>query len=134
MAEDCVNQAATLARLPEKPCVTHNLNIHGYHPNSDRFGRLAVYGSDAPEVEKLVGARLHPALPYTEAEVVWAVREEMAETVEDVLARRTRALFLNARAAMECAPRVASVMARELDRPVREIDSFMAVARNYLPA
>ena len=53
-------------------------------------------------------------MPYCGAEVVWAVREEMARTVEDVLARRTRALFLHARAAIEMAPRVAELMAREM--------------------
>ncbi len=99
MAEDCVNQAATLATLPDRPCVTHQLNIHGFHPNAAKFGPLHVYGSDAPAIEAIqrddpsLAAPLHPALPYTGAEVVWATRREMARTVEDVLARRTRALF-----------------------------------------
>src|SRR5947207_9966013 len=120
MAEDCVDQAATLAQLPEKPCATRDLKIHGYHASSDQFGSLAVYGSDAPEIRKLVeadprlGEVLHPELPYIKAEVIWAVRREMARTVEDVLARRTRALFLNARAAMEIASAVAELMAPEL--------------------
>ena len=144
MAEDCVNQAATLARLPEKPCVTHHLNIHGFHPNSDRFGHLSVYGSDAPEVEKLeqedpgLGEPLHPALPYTGAEVVWAVRFEMARTLEDVLARRTRALFLNARAALEMAPRVVELMRVEMKCDAgwsaSQLEQFQAVAQNYLLA
>src|SRR5690606_22362017 len=95
------------ARLPEQNCVTKNLNIHGYHQHTDRFGHLWVYGSDAPKVEDLGGDQLHPALPYTEGEVIWAVREEMARTIEDVLARRTRALFLNAKAALAMAPTVA---------------------------
>lgn len=152
MAEDCVNQAATLAQLAEKPCVTRNLPIHG-HPGDGRTQRsrrreeagvpvratrppphvggnggspvpvpepLAIYGSDAPKIQRIIetdralAAPLHPALPYCGAEVVWAVREEMARTVEDVLARRTRALFLHARAAIEMAPRVAELMAREM--------------------
>ena len=87
MAEDCVNQAATLARLPEKPCVTGHLNIHGFHPASEKFGHLWVYGSDAPDGAG-AGAerpgsgpsRWMRALPYTGAEVVWAVRHEMART------------------------------------------------------
>ena len=53
MAEDCVNQAATLARLPERPCVTGHLNIHGFHPASQKFGHLWVYGSDARMVQEL---------------------------------------------------------------------------------
>ncbi len=142
MAEDCIDQAATLARLPEKECVTHHLNIHGFHASSDRFGDLSGYGSDAPAIEALVEAdpslagTLHPALPYIAAEVVWAGRHEMARTVEDVLARRTRALFLNARAAVEMAPRVADLLAAELDRDdawkTEQKASFEETVRNYI--
>jgi glycerol-3-phosphate dehydrogenase len=120
MAEDAVNQAAMLARLPEKACVTKTLNIHGFHPHAEKFGPLGVYGSDALVLQDLMrahpplGERLHAALPYTKAEVVWAVRVEMARTVEDVLARRCRALFLNAKAAVEMAPEVARLMGAEL--------------------
>jgi glycerol-3-phosphate dehydrogenase len=138
MAEDCVNQAATLARLPENPCVTSHLNIHGFHPCSDKFGHLSVYGSDAGGVQALgLAEPLHPALPYTGAEVVWAARHEMARTLEDVLARRTRALFLNARAAIEMAPAAAHLCARELERSSEwetdQIQSFTETARNYIP-
>ncbi|HLJ44815.1 MAG TPA: glycerol-3-phosphate dehydrogenase/oxidase [Bryobacteraceae bacterium] len=137
MAEDCVNQAATLAELPERNCVTQHLNIHGFHTNSDRFGHLSVYGSDAPALQELNrDIRLHPALPYTEAQVIWAARQEMAQTVEDVLARRTRALFLNARAAIEMALRVAELLASELgydsDWQTRQISLFTEVAKGYL--
>jgi glycerol-3-phosphate dehydrogenase len=142
MAEDCVNQAAMLARLPEKPCVTEYLNLHGFHPAAEKFGPLRVYGSDAPLIQDLMrtdpalAQPLHPALPYTGAEVVWAARSEMARTVEDVLARRTRALFLNAKAAVSMAPRVAELMARELECdatwPARQVESFAEVARNFM--
>jgi glycerol-3-phosphate dehydrogenase len=142
MAEDCVNQAATLARLPESPCVTARLNIHGFHATAERFGPLRVYGSDAPLIQQLQesepawSAPLHPALPYTAAEIVWAVREEMALTLEDVLARRIRALFLNARAAIEIAPRAAEILGRELGRDqswqAEQVASFREIARNYL--
>jgi len=141
MAEDCVDQAATLARLPDKPCVTAHLNIHGFHSNADRLGPLRVYGSDAAALRQLMEADaslaepLHPALPYTAAEVVWAAREEMACTVEDVLARRTRALFLNARAAIDMAPRVADLLARELQRDDQwkagQIEAFREMAQSY---
>jgi glycerol-3-phosphate dehydrogenase len=122
MAEDTVNQAADLARLPERPCVTRGLNIHGFHRQPSTFGALGMYGTDAIEIQRLMredpglAAPLHAALPYTGAEVVWAAREEMARTVEDVLARRTRALFLDARAAMAMAPAVAALMAPILGR------------------
>ena len=132
MAEDCIDQAATMARLPERPCVTAQLKIHGYHPMSDEFGSLAVYGSDAPEIQALTRTGLlHPALPYTEGEVIWAIRHEMARTVEDILARRTRALFLNAQAAIEMAPRVAELLRHELGRDPG-CESFQKLAHNYL--
>ena len=144
MAEDCVNQAATLARLPERPCVTGHLNVHGFHSASEKFGHLWVYGSDAPMVRQLEESQpawaepLDDALPYTGAEVIWAVRHEMARTLEDVLARRTRALFLNARAALRMAPRVVELMAPELQRneewAAGQLRSFRQTAQNYLVA
>jgi len=142
MAEDCVNQAATLAELDERECVTRKLQVHGYHASAEEFGDLAVYGSDAPAIQDLARAdsalseRLHSELPIIAAEVVWATRNEMARTVEDVLARRTRALFLNARAAIAMAPRVAELMAKELGRDTawqsKEVSEFNDVARGYL--
>jgi glycerol-3-phosphate dehydrogenase len=80
--------------------------------------------------------RLHPELPYIAAEVVWAARAEMARTVDDVLARRTRALYLNARAALDMAPAVATLLAEELGRDADwqdgQVREFAAVARHYL--
>lgn len=143
MAEDCVDQAVTLAQLAERPCVTRTLRIHGFSSGPQPGDVLAVYGSDAGKIRALIehdsvlGERLHPALPHVKAEVVWAAREEMARTVEDVLARRTRALFLNAAAALEMAPSVADILAKELDwsDPVKasSLSDFRAVARHYLP-
>ncbi|MEO8372895.1 MAG: glycerol-3-phosphate dehydrogenase/oxidase, partial [Candidatus Solibacter sp.] len=144
MAEDCVNQAATLARLPEKPCGTANLNIHGFHTASEKYGHLWVYGSDARMVQELESSDpawaqpLDSELPYTAGEVIWAIRHELARTVEDVLARRTRALFLNAQAALRMAPRVAGLMARELGRDAAweaaQLAAFNEVAQGYIPA
>jgi glycerol-3-phosphate dehydrogenase len=141
MAEDCVDQAATLARLPEKPCVTRTLNVHGFHQQAHQFGSLGVYGSDALAIQDLIRSDpsldgpLHHLLPYRRAEVVWAARVEMARTVEDVLARRTRALFLNARAAIDMAPETAQLLARELGRDegwqTRQVEEFRTLARGY---
>jgi len=122
MAEDCVDHAIMLGKLEERPCITRNLNIHGYHQHTERFGSLAHYGSDATGLQELMGSDpelakpLHPDLPAVPAQVVWGVRREMARTVDDVLARRTRSLQLNARASLEMAPQVAELMARELGR------------------
>jgi len=142
MAEDCVDQAATLAQLPESPCITRDLKIHGFHSSSKDFGTLAVYGSDALEIRKLIeknpqlGDPLHPKLTYLKAEVIWAVRHEMARTVDDVLARRTRAFFLNARAAIEMAPVVADLMARELGwsgaAKSNQLSALQEIAANYV--
>ena len=81
-------------------------------------------------------APIHPALPYSPAEVIWAVREEMARTLDDVLSRRTRALFLNAKAAIEMSNAVAELMAAELhlgDPWVRDqIAAFGNLAETYL--
>jgi len=142
MAQGCVDQAATLANLPDKPCVTQNLNIHGYHANAATFGSLSFYGSDAPAIRKLIteesslGRPLDSQLPYVEAEVVWAARSEMARTVEDILARRTRALFLDVKAAIRMAPRVANIMAKELGRDQNwqadQVTDFNQTARGYL--
>jgi glycerol-3-phosphate dehydrogenase len=142
MAEDSVNQAATLARLPETPAVTERLNIHGFHTQAGEFKDLAVYGSDAVGIQNLVRddpgleRRLHASLPYCAAEVIWATRAEMARTVEDVLARRTRALFLNARAAIEMAPEVAEIMALELGQDEswerNQVKVFRELARHYV--
>jgi glycerol-3-phosphate dehydrogenase len=142
MAEDCVDQAATLAQLPDRTCTTKHLHIHGFHASAKQFGALSAYGSDAYDIRKLIesdprlGEPLHPALPYVKAEVVWAARHEMARTVEDALARRTRALFLNARAALEMSPVVANLMADELGWNLavkeKQIAAFRDLASHYI--
>ncbi len=144
MAEDCVDQAARLAKLETRPCLTRTLAIHGHQSPAHASDELASYGSLAIEIRKLIvgnpddGRRLHPALPILAAQVIWAVRHEMARTVEDVLARRTRALFLNARAAIAMAPETARLMAVELRRDAQweaaQIEHFKALAKGYLPA
>ena len=142
MAEDCVDQAATLAQLPERPCPTHHLRIHGYPESTTGAGSLAVYGSDAARIQGLIakepslGEKLHPLLPYLKAEAIWAVREEMARTIEDVLARHTRALFLNAKAALEIAPAIADLIGPELQwdgaAKQKQLADFRALAANYV--
>lgn len=120
MGEDIVDKAILLGGLKDKECVTKNMPIHGYIKNHKNYGHLYVYGSDVPKIKALIGQdpelaeKLHPDLPYLKVEVVWAVREEMARTVEDFLARRTRALLLDARASIAMAPLVAEIMADEL--------------------
>jgi glycerol-3-phosphate dehydrogenase len=142
MAEDCVDHAAVLGHLEERPCTTRDLRIHGYHPQADALGPLAVYGADAEGIRGLARERpeleepLHDALPVIGAQVVWAARHEMARTVEDVLARRTRALCLNARAALAMAPETGRLLALELGRDEAwqrdQVEDFGRTARLYL--
>lgn len=142
MAEDCVNHAVTLAKLDDRPVVTQRLNLHGFHQHASKFGDLDFYGSDAPAVEAVChespeySEPLHPALPYRAGQVAWAARFEMARTLEDVLSRRLRALTLNARAAMEMAPKAASILRRELGQSseweAQQLTVFTTLAKGYL--
>jgi glycerol-3-phosphate dehydrogenase len=143
MAEDAVDHALTLAGVEAGPCLTRELRIHGCDPDASRHGPLAVYGSDAPAVREVcrersgLDAPVHPALPLLRGEVVWGARHEMARTVDDALARRSRALIFDARAAMEAAPAVAELLAQELAREDGWIDeqvaAFEDIAAAYLP-
>jgi glycerol-3-phosphate dehydrogenase len=142
MAKDAVDHAATLAQLEERPAVTRNLHIHGFHKNPEEFGALAIYGSDAPALQDLIREDsayndvLHPAMPTCAGEVIWAVRHEMVRTIEDFLSRRTRALVLDARASMEMAPKVAELMTQELVRDEswknQQISTYKNLAKGYL--
>ena len=139
MAEETVDKAVEIGLKPVA-CQTKGLKIHGYSTANE--GYLSVYGSDAPKIQDLMTREPHLAEllrkgePYTEAEVVWAARYEMARTVEDVLARRMRWLFLDAKGAMEVAPRVAQILAAELGRSKeweqQQVHHFEKVANNYL--
>ena len=142
MAEDCVDHAIVLARLEERPCTTRTLAIHGSQRGASNNGPLAGYGSDAMQIQELMevlpglAGQLHPVLSIVGAQVVWAVRNEMARTVDDVLARRTRALYLNAHAAKAAAPAVVRLMATELGRDEswqnRQIIEFELIAAGFV--
>ncbi len=130
MAEDCVDQAALLAELPERDCLTRELRLHGYHERAESLGELASYGSDAAAVAELDQTKLHERLPITVGQVQWAARQEMARTVDDVLARRTRCLLLDAAAAVEVAPRIAALLTAETAVDAR-CDAFIEIAARY---
>jgi glycerol-3-phosphate dehydrogenase len=140
MAEDCVNRAAEVGSLKAVPCRTKELPIHG--ACRETGGEFAHYGSDAPALAALIAAeenfkrKLHARLPYLAGEVIWSARNELARTVEDVLARRTRALFLDALAAMEAAPLVASLLAKEHGGDqlwqALQVVAFQELAHGYL--
>lgn len=141
MAEDTVDRAADVAALDERPCVTEKLKIHGWSKQRRSESHLHAYGSDRQHIEAIIenepelGQPLHPRLPYLKAEVVWATRREMAMTVEDFNARRTRSLFLDARASVETAPEVARLMAREAGHKEEwiesQIEAYKELAKSY---
>jgi glycerol-3-phosphate dehydrogenase len=142
MAEDVIDHAEMVGGFGMKHCVTHNLMIHGSATVLDPHDPLAVYGSDAAEIRALAtqqpqwAAKVHPRLDVTCAEVIFHTRHEMARTVEDVLARRSRSLLFDAQASMSAAPRVAALMAPELHWPpaktAHEVDHFQKLACGYI--
>lgn len=144
MAEDGVDRAIEVGGLLPTPCRTKNLPIHGARGEyaTGPLARLLTgYGSDGPAISQLAASRsdlaapLADRLPHIAAQVVWAARHEMARSVEDVLARRTRSLFLDADAALAAAPRVAELLAAELDRDaqwqVDQLAAFNSLAEGY---
>ncbi|MBD1909087.1 MULTISPECIES: glycerol-3-phosphate dehydrogenase/oxidase [unclassified Leptolyngbya] len=136
MGEDVVNSAVKERKLPQKPSITRDLRLHGW-TQTPVAAPLDVYGSDASLIQQMPGAHqlLHPDLPYSEAEIRWAARYEMARTVEDVLSRRTRSLLLNAAASIEAAPRVAAILANELNRDdswqKEQVSMYQSLAMGY---
>lgn len=145
MAEDTLAVAIKAGMLPACPCRTAEIRLHGApDPGRAESGHLARYGTDADQVRTLaqqaprLAEPLDPALPFTLAEVVFAVRYEMARTVEDVLSRRTRALLLDAAAAGRAAALVARTIGAELGLDEvwqrREIANFEALARTVYTA
>jgi glycerol-3-phosphate dehydrogenase len=142
MAEDAIDNAAAVGGLEPSPCVTANLQIHGYHKHSENFGNLRYYGSDAVEIENLANSKkglddkIHPDADPIAAEVIWAVRNEMALNVDDFLARRRRSLFLNARLSIEMAPRVAELMKNELRQSrawkKEQVEKYTNLAGSYI--
>jgi glycerol-3-phosphate dehydrogenase len=142
MAEDTVEQAIKTGGLTPTACKTKTLRIHGYQQRASAPSPLDVYGSEATRIQAYISmhpemaATLHPRLPYIKAQVVWAVQYEMAQTVEDVLARRLRALFLDAQAAIDMAPGIAAIMAAEMNKDAawqeQQVNNFIQVAQHYL--
>lgn len=142
MAIDLLDKVIKAGYLPPKECVTENLKIHGWINEVNDTDLLSFYGSDAAAIQDLANQnmtyaeKIHPSFPYLQAATVWAVRNEMALTVEDILARRTRMLFLDARAAIEAAPGVAAIMSKEMGKDEQwakqQTDVFTQLAKQYL--
>jgi glycerol-3-phosphate dehydrogenase len=139
MAEASIDKVISLGMLEEKKCLTADIKIHGAE-NSEQLN--SIYGSDFEKIKKLrnehadLQEKIHPSFDYTKAEVVWSIRNEFARTVEDILARRTRTLFLNAQASLDAAPIVAKILAKELNKDnvwtKNQIKAFSILAETYI--
>lgn len=142
MAEDVINLAIKHFLLDDKECQTEELRIHGWKEQTNFSSPLYYFGADEKNIIELtrtnewLAERIHPQLTCIKAEIVWAVQEEMCMTVEDFLSRRTRALLLDAKAAIEAAPVVAAIMAKHMNKNEnwisQQIADFNSIAKNYL--
>jgi glycerol-3-phosphate dehydrogenase len=141
MGEDTVSKTIDVAGLPPRKSTSNRIQVKGYTTESTPLPHLDVYGSDYETILKVIEEditlreQLHPDYPYLKAEVIYSVREEMARTIEDFLARRIRILLLDAKAACEMAPIVAKLIAKELGKDEKwqqeQIEQFKQTAKNY---
>lgn len=142
IGEDAVNSAIMVGGLKERESITAQLPLHGFMMGLEADDYLRWYGSDALKVRSIMDRdsslreKIHPDYPYTAAEVVWAARHEMARNIGDFLARRIRLLFFDAKAAIEAAPMVADIMAKEFGYrrkwKITQVEEFEKLAQNYL--
>jgi glycerol-3-phosphate dehydrogenase len=140
MAEETLDRAIKEGLIKRSNCTTALLRLTNI--NTDIPNRMNIYGDSLADIEKLIsgspglGLPLDSRLPYTRAEIVWICRNEMPINIEDILARRTRALFLNARASADIAPEVADIMANELgyDREwvSKQVEEYNQLVKNYI--
>ena len=139
MAEDTVNTARSVAGLQERECITHNLTIHGYDYSSNWENPIHFYGTDIEKIENLSSegnSSISEKFFISKNQIIWSIRNEMAMTLEDVMARRTRSLFLDARESLKISPKVLEIMAKEMKKNIdwikNESANFEKVARNYI--
>ena len=139
MAEKTVDLALKNMGSARIPSTTAKTGLHGLRPPTHTH--LSVYGTDEDLIVQLIGQnpllsqKLVNGHDYTHAEVVWAIRNEMAKSIEDVLSRRLRLLFLDAAAAIEAAPVVADIFEKESGwsnkRKAEQLDEFYKIAYHY---
>ncbi|MBQ2595729.1 MAG: FAD-dependent oxidoreductase, partial [Bacteroidaceae bacterium] len=139
---DTIDKAIHMKLVEPKACITKTLHIHGYRPKPNLDDHCYVYGADEPALHKMeeenptFKEKISPKYEYTVGEAVWAVRNEMARTVDDVLARRVRMLYIDAREALAVAPKVAHIVASELGRDEAweqaQVESFTEIAKKYI--
>lgn len=141
MGEDTVKKFTNITGESLAPSTSAEIRYHGF-TTAPQNGHWKSYGSDILSIQKMIqknpelGQLLHPDHPYTQAEVVWSTRYEMAMKVEDILSRRIRVLILDALAASDMAPKVAEIMAKELGKDsnwiAAELEDFQKLAKKYI--
>jgi len=144
IGEDIMDKAISVHNLPKSVCKTEHISIHGNQKTTalNRENHLYIYGTDIPAILQLkenepeLKEKLHPDYDYTMAEVAWSIRNEMARSIDDILARRVRLLFLDARAAIACSEKVADLIAEELGYDEiwkqDQISTFKILANGFL--
>ena len=139
MAEDTVNTARSVAGLQERECITDKLTIHGHDYSSNWKNPIHFYGTDIEKIENLCNEgniSISEKFFISKNQIIWSIRNEMAMTLEDVMARRTRSLFLDARESLKISPKVLEIMAKEMKKNIdwikNESANFEKVARNYI--
>lgn len=141
MGEDVIDRAISVGGLLKKDCATEELRIHGYTTTLSKEYR-AIYGADSVGIQKSeeenpdLKAYLIEGEPYTYSEIIWAAKHEMARTIEDVLARRMRLLFLDAKEAEKAARKTAEILGDELGRTEewknQQVIDFVKLTKQYM--
>ncbi len=137
MGEDVINQARKVGNLPVRKSMTETLPLFGHREGVVPLTPLSTYGSEEKKIKALIeknrslGEKIHPKLPTTYAEILFGIQEEMACTLEDLLGRRTRALFLNAKAAIQCAPHVVQLFNQSPLWQQEQLETFYKIAKHY---
>ncbi len=141
MGEDVVEKTEEIMKFPHKKSNTEYLKIHGYRKDIDYNDPMYYYGTDKEKIlelsEKIENGNevISKAQKIIKAQIVWAVKNEMALNIEDFLSRRTRLLLLDQKEAIQIAPIVAEIMAKELGKDEawqkNEIDNFKKIAEIY---
>ena len=139
IAEDTVNTVQIVGGLSERKCNTESLPIFGFDPSTDWNQPLHCYGTEANKIlalDKENGNKsLSNKLYITKNQIHWGIKEEMAHKLEDILARRTRCLFLDAYETEKIAPKVAEIMAEVLNKNQEwineELEQFKLIIKNY---
>jgi len=142
MAEETLNFALKNSKLPFRKGNTEQYKIHGYSLEKSK-DYTSIYGSDRSALLALGESnpelleKIHPSYPFIKAEIIWSIRNEMAQSLTDILSRRLRWLLLDTRVALEVAPKIAHIMALELkkdeDWEKIQLQDFIQIASFYLP-